>query len=407
MKLMVALSMACLLLLSSDAFAVDTITVTVKVEHGIKATPEANAPVFLNAARPRGPFEPTAPKPVSEWVGFTDARGEAVFKDVPASLVTGGLRLHAGTTYLGAAFASPASAPADGLVLQVAVYDKGLDSSGFTIAGLRSVVEIWEGYLVFTQSYTLTNKSNSVLDVSLLPGDEFDRGLAIELPTKAKGINVSGSGGTHTVVNSTLYWKGMLVPGQKVTLQVRFSMSAESPEFTYEQHMGFPTENVEVIVPIATRFAKHPRLSDVTLAAPGFEVESGKGIMGLRADLEFMGAKRSNVKADETFSFRLSNLPFKKPVYPWFVLGSGLLCAFIVVVFGIRDRRRTKSSVARKVLLDALEKERSGLLDDLVTLSQERKNGTITERELEAESLPLRGRLGLVIKKIRDLNDES
>mgnify|MGYP006195523957 FL=1 len=83
----------------------DAMAVSVVVKHGTADTPVANAPVFLRAARPRGPFEPTAPPTQAEWGGFTDDTGTAAF-EIPRDMTTSGLHVHAVTTYGGIAFES-------------------------------------------------------------------------------------------------------------------------------------------------------------------------------------------------------------------------------------------------------------------------------------------------------------
>ena len=87
-----------------------------------------------------------------------------------------------------------------------------------------------------------------------------------------------------------------------------------------------------------TRFAKVPRLDKASLAAPDFEMLSGKGIMGLRDDMEFLAAKRGALEAGQSFKFKLDGLPFERPIAPWAVLGFALVFAAGVLVFGRREQ---------------------------------------------------------------------
>lgn len=403
---LVVLTFVLTLVLPSLAVAQDaalgTMPVSVQVVHGATEKAVADAPVFLQAARPRGPFEPTAPEPQAEWTGFTNADGTAGF-NIPKSLTTSGLRIHAISTYGGVAFESAASTPGPGVELKIEVFEKGLDTSVVAFETLRTVVDLWEGYLVFTQFYTLTNEGKTALDVSALPGEEFEKGLPIELPVKAQGINVTGPG-ESMVVNSTVYWKGVLEPGARKNLQVRFSMSAKEEEFVYEQQMDYPTRNIEVVVPIQTRFTRVPRLDDLELRPPGFpETDRGHGIFGLRDDIEFVGARGASAEPGQSFRFQLRGLPFHKPKLPWFFLAFGFIMGIAVVLLGQREARRAATAQGKQVALEALAAEREEILDELVALEKDYDEGIVTAREYEIESLALRERLALVLKKIEDL----
>lgn len=380
-------------------------TVTVIAKHGTTGKPVTNVPVFLRAARPRGPFEPTAPKPQFEWTEFADAEGKATFS-VPKTLTSTGLRIHAVTTYDGLAFESTANPPIDGARLTLDVYEKGLDPSVVELENLRTVVDIWEHYLVFTQYYTLTNNSETALDIKLLPDEEYEKGIPIVLPVKAQGINVTGPG-ENIVVNSTVYWKGVIKPGERVNLQARFSMAARDPEFTYEQEVGYPTKNVEVVVPIQTRFEKVPRLEELELRPLGFEeTERGPGIFGLRDDIEFVGARGLQLKEGESFAFQVRGLPFHRPMLPWAFLLGGILIGLVGAWFGLRETKRSETNIGKAELRSSLERERAVLLDELVALEKDFDENLVTPTEYEFEASSLREQLALVLARLKEL-DES
>lgn len=380
-------------------------TVTVKVTDGLTKAPVPDAVVFLRAARPKGPFEPTDPEPASEWTAIADANGIAQFASIPATLATSGLRLHAATTWHGMTFKSAAVPPADKLGLSLDVFEKGVDLNGFKIASLRTVVEPWEDYLIFTQFYMLTNTAKTALDTSMLPGEEFKRGLPIRLPVKAQGIRPSGPGNSM-VVDSLVYWKGTIRPNEQIPLQVSFSMAAHSPDFVYEQELAYPVDKLEILVPLQTRFPKMPRLNDVTLTAPGYKMDSGFGLYGMRNDMEFIGGTRSAINAGDSLKFKIDGLPFHRPVTPFIVLGVALLSAVLIGVAGRREVRRVQSDAGKKDLKRALEEEREELLEQLVQLRLGLKSGTVTEVEHEEISLRLRERLALVMKKLSSIDSK-
>ncbi|MBA2661912.1 MAG: hypothetical protein H0U74_06425 [Bradymonadaceae bacterium] len=386
-----------------DSAHEQTIAVNVRVGHGGQGDASlANLPVLLQAARARGPFETSAPKPEFELTAVTGQDGVARFDAVPESIINRGLRVHALVNYAGISFASAPVTPSRSTAVDVKVYDKGHDPSGITVSTLRMIVEPWEDYLVFTQFWTLSVQGDHALDVSLLADPKFERGLPIALPTKAKGIHVSGAGQSD-IVNSIVYWKGVLVPNQPVTVQVRYSMSAKSTEFVFEQVMDYPTQNVEIIAPLQTQYKKVPRLDRLEMFAPGFTVGAGAGLAGLRSDMEFLTASGKSVAAGQKFTFALHGLPFEQPIGPWLALAMGAAGAMFVFGYGRREHKRLRTSEAAGVALDALTQERDLLFDQLADLERQRLAEEIAPANYESDSWLLRERIALLLKKIQDV----
>lgn len=378
--------------------------VTVRVVQGPEGEPVADAPVELRAARPKGPFEPTDPEPARRWNARTDASGEVTFTDVPASLATSGLRLHAVGAFGGINFKSDTIVASPGAALEVRVYETVFEPKGIAVDSLRTVVRPWEDFLMFNQMWTLTVDGEHAVDTGALSGKQYERGIPLELPLDARQIQVRGPG-TSEVVNSTIYWKGVLKPGETVPLQVGFSMPAEDPEFTYAHEMAYPVRAAEIVVPVETDYAKVPRLDDLELAAPGFEdMQAGLGAGGLRPDKEFVVARGASFEPGQTLRFKLYGLPFERPVGPWVALGLGLLGALGVFAFA---RREDVQPEAEATAADVLREEREALLDELVALETDRREGYVDRAEYERESTLLRERLALVLKKLDDLDTAS
>ncbi|MFP4599184.1 MAG: hypothetical protein ACLFVJ_13080 [Persicimonas sp.] len=392
----------------------ETISVSVSVVHATgEDEPLADKPVILRAARVKGPFEPNYPDPVHEWTGLSDASGQATFDDVPASIVDEGLRLHAVTTHGGRSFNSPQTTPREGAQLSVPVYELGADTSGVAIENLQTVVHVWEDQLFFQQMWMLTLDDDRVLDTSMLEGEAFENGLPLDLPVKAKGINVNAAQDTE-VIDSTVFWRGTLEPGQVVPVTVQYSMTADVSSFVYEQTLDYPAKNVEVVVPVEPQ---NERLQisyfeDVALAAPGFEVEQRSGAQGMAAQRSqntgiHLTAERSEVQAGEAFQFKLTGLPFKQPMGAWISLGLGLLGALFVFGFARNERKRMSDSQDSGELLEILVEEREDLLDELALLEEDYLDGEVGEIEYERERLLLRERIALVMKKLRTLKQDQ
>jgi hypothetical protein len=381
------------------------IRVTVR---GPDGAPLADKPVFLRAARPRGPFEPTAPEPVREWTGFSNADGVALFDITPKGL--DGLRVHAVTTHDGQPFESAAVTPGDGTKLTIRAHERTLDPSVVKIKSLRTVVQPWEEYLVFTQFYQLQNSSDLALDIAAIPDPDYERGIPLTLPVKAQGIQAMGPG-ENAVVDSTVYWKGFMKPGEVVNIQVRYSMSAREPSFVFEQTMEYDADEVEVVVPLQTDFEKLPRLDTVALLAPGFEelgrTQDGKSPLDLRRDMEFLAAWGNPVKKGESFTFKLEGLPFEKPILPWVFLIAGIVMALGIVVYARKETARMGSKQGVKDLKLAFQAERSELLTQLEELERQQRSGMRTQPEYESMKLSLREQLALILKKLHDLEDDA
>jgi len=377
----------------------EDLQVKVHVAHGTSNLKIADTVVFLRAARPKGPFEPQDPKPDFEWSELTNEDGLAVFT-VPKKVSESGLRLHALATYGGTSFRSTAEPLVNNLQLKVPVYEQGTDSAALKFDSIRTIAEVWEDYMVFTQYYVLINDSETVIDTTQVSGFDVERGMPIELPVKALGVQVSAAG-EHTVVNSTVYWKGRIRPQERVPIQMRFSMAAKSRDFVYEQEVQYPVRNSEVVIPLQTQFQKLPRLNDVTLSVPGAKMLAGNGILDLRQDMEFVGAEGVELKPGESIRFKIGNLPFAKSIVPWFVLGLGLFFGALVIFFGRREYAIGQQNQSKKIAIESLKRERDAVLYDIASL--ERTRDQVSEDELESVDLALRARLAMILKKIRDL----
>jgi hypothetical protein len=384
-----------------------TLEVNVVVTHATDNKADVvGLPVIVQAVRPRGPFETTAPRPVFESVAITDESGRARIDDIPASVIEQGLRLQASATFGGLNFMSSPVTASRRASLTVRVHDKGHDPAAIHVQNLRVIVEPWEKYLVFTQYWTLAIDGDLAVDTSLLPGREFERGLPLRLPVKAEGIQAMGPG-SNQAVNNVIFWNGVLKPGEPVTLQIRFSIPAKNPTFVYEQAMGYPTRNVELIAPLQTQFKKIQRLDHLELLAPGFTVGSDASALGLRDDMEFLIGTGVSLNTGEEFRFQLRGLPFRPPRGGWIALGLGLLGSIFVLGYGRRERALFAGRTVAGEALEALQRERDGLFDELTAVELEWEKEAIDEVSYETRAWLLRERLALVLKKIDDLQAQA
>lgn len=397
--------MCLVLCLPTLALAKTSVTVRV-MTGGAKSQPLKQAPVILRASRPKGPFEQKDPKPFKEWAGQTNALGQITFSDVPDDLAKQGLRLHAISMYKGMTFKSRAIVPFAGAKLDVVTFEKTADLSKVQLQDWRLIIEPSEGFLVFTQQFKLQVTGDKALDTALLTGEKYEKGLPITLPIKAKGLNIFGPG-THQAIDSTAYWRGVLKPGEPVNLQLRYSMSVRDATFVYEQTLDYPVINADIAVPLKTRFRKVPRMNNLTLAAIGFKAEVRQRIPGVNREVEVLYAQPDNAKKSlergGVVKLQLRGLPYRQPIGPWIALGLGILGFIVVLIAGRAAQKKHKSQVNAKVQRDALQREREALFEDLAGLEEEFERNEVSAQEYDIESMALRERLALVLKKLDDL----
>ncbi len=379
----------------------------VRVVDGVSGEPVAGAGVELKASRARGPFEPREPKPAQTWSAEAGAEGRASFENLPGAVLEQGLEIYATTRENGLEFKSSRQTPGDAAELTIEVYPRASDASSVKIQQLRTVVEPWEDYLVITQFWQLTVDDNLAVDTTSLSGEEYDKGLPLELPLDAKGIHASGPGETETS-ESTVYWRGLLRPGETVGLRTRFSMSASSPSFVFRHSVDYPADEVQVVLPLESDHEKVGRLSDASIAAPDFEkVSATRQIPGFRSNTDYLFARGNSLEPGESYAAKLTGLPLERPIGPWIALGLGLLGIVLIVALAGRERIDPyRDEQARSAALETLREEREQLLDELANLEEAWQADEIAEVTYETESLRLRERLSLVMRKIDELSGE-
>lgn len=382
---------------------VETFSVSVELSAN---TSTAGQAVLLQAARPKGPFEPKDPAPAHEWTGVANDAGVATFEGLPKSLITSGLRLHA-TTFQGErAFKSSQVTPAPGLKLHIGIYEQGHSLSGVVIKEVQTIAHVWENHIFFQQFYLLSTTGDKLIDTAQLPGRQFDNGMPLHLSTQATGIQVQSPGDSR-VVNSVVFWKGVLKPGETVPISVAFSIRADHTTFTYDQQFDYPVESAKVMVPLESNSpqVKIPYFDTVSLAAPGFDVQAAEGGVGGQNNGMYLVGDERSFKKDETFSFQLTGLPFKEPTDAWIALLLGIAGMIIALFYARREQRHIDKTRTSSDVAEMLRQEREALLDELAILEQDYEDGEVGDLEYERESLLLRGRIALVMKKIAQIEE--
>lgn len=385
-------------------------TVYVQVSHGADDELDLSGqPVLLEAVQPSGPLRPDGhERVINSWEAVTDGDGIARFDDLPDELTDRRLQLRASTTFGGIDFQSQLQQTgADGAIVELNVFDQAHSYPGVRLSRKRVLVSPWEEYLIFDQFWTLQLEGDQAFDTSV--ASEFERGLPLRLPYTAEGISVAGVGDSQ-VIDNIVYWNGVLQPDRPVTIQIRFSMEARHSEFTFEHPMNYPVDNIDVLATVDTNFDKMPRLNDLTLRAPGFEVGDDPTAAGLppHTTLDFLVATGHSVDRGESYAFRLEGLPFGRPLGAWIALFGGILAALLAAFYGRREYLNMRDANNGDAL-EGLEAQRDDLIDELAEIEHDiEQAGTEQEKlDFEEERMLVRQRLALILGKIDDLTDDS
>ncbi|MGM0555687.1 MAG: hypothetical protein ACQEVA_04825 [Myxococcota bacterium] len=392
--------------------AQSTVNVSVARVTGEDREGLADKAVVLSARRPKGPFEQKDPEAAREWTGITNATGVAEFSGVDTdTLVENGLRLDAQVEHGGMSYKSGQVMPANGATIEVDVFERSSDLDKLFVANLRTLVYVWEDYLGFQQVWTLSVRGDKALDTSLLKGEDFENGIPLTLPLKAEGIDVVAGALKSKTVNSTVFVSGVIKPGEAIPVRIDYSIPVTKTKYTYEQTLDYPAKNVDVGVMLDTGFQQYPRLRDLTLTAPGFEaVEPQRGFGRMFQQFgqrDFLIAKGAQIDAGDGFLVRMEGLPFEQPLGPWIALGLGFAGMIFVFGFGRAETKRMSGEKTEEEIAELLRQEKKDLMEELVALEEDYEEGYATQDEYERESMMLRERLALVMKKLRDLEPKK
>ncbi len=381
-------------------------SVSVKLSHAtVDDTDLSGLPVVLHAVRAPGPLQPdNFARTISSWNATTDEQGMARFDGLPDGLARQGLHLQASTSFGGLSFDSDFIQPSDDLRIELQLFDRTHQLPPIRVTQKRLLISPWEEYLVVDQFWTFQVDGDHAFDISSASNPNLERGLPIRLPIQAEGISFAGPG-DHQIVNNMVYWSGVLQPNRPVTVQMRFSISVRSSSLTYEQEMDYPVDELQVLAPIDTPFERIPRLDDLVLRAPGFDVGSDPSAVGLSTNQDYLVAHNHSVDRGQSYTFRVEGLPFSRPLGGWIALFGGLLGLLFVAAYGRRESRRLDNTHGKKEMLDALQRRREEVLDELAQIQGvlEEIDDVDQAFELEEQELLLRQRLALILRKIDDL----
>lgn len=363
-------------------------------------------PVLLEAVAPAGPLQPDGhERVISSWEATADADGIARFGGLPDELGGGQLMVRASAPFGGLSFDSQLTQPTPNSTVEVPLFDQTHSFPGIRVTQKQVVVSPWEEYLVFDQFWTIELEGDHAFDTTA--SGDFERGLPLRLPYRAEGTSVAGPG-SNEIVDNIVYWHGVLQPDRPITLQIRFSKEARHPSFTFEHPVNYPVDDISVLATVDTDFERIPRLDDLTLRAPGFDVGDDPTAAGLppHTTRDFLVATGGSVERGDSYRFRLEGLPFGRPLGAWISLVAGVVGALLIVVFGRREYLRMREDNNSNAL-EGLRNRRQQLLDELAEIEQDIQQAATEDEKLdyEQEKMLVRQRLALIMSKIDELTE--
>jgi hypothetical protein len=343
---------------------------------------------------------------VKSYTATTDEQGVAVFEPLTA---IPGVRYVPTVTHEGVSSSGAAILPDEDVEkAEMSVFRKTYDDKGLLVTDLMTTVDLWEGFLVFSQTWSLVNTGGAAFDPNGNPNPAYKDGLVLRVPKTAQGVQAQIIKRRGDVSDARVLQEKVLVqesippqlPGQDpMRVQIRYSIPLESKNFEYEQPLDFKVESMRVIVATTTQFEKVPRLS-LTLDAPGFGEVGPSSLPNMKAGQEFLVARDGKGEPGGTLRFGISGYPVPDPIGAWAAFGA----AFLILVGGVwlyrQEVARLEGGSARKVLLRALEQEREELFEDLRDLEESYDQGEVSDRRYDVEAAELRERLALVLRRL-------
>jgi hypothetical protein len=298
--------------------------------------------------------------------------------------------------------------------VSIDVYGKTGDDSGILVTGLRTIVELSEGTLRFTQMWSIVNTSPLTFDPAASADEKYEDGFPIRLPKLAKGAHVRIMKGKSVVGEGEVAEDRALVKsavppmtdGQEpLNVNIIFAIDLIDSTLEYVQPVEYKVEGMQVIVPTQTRFKRMPTL-DLRLSAPGFaEVGDNKNLDDLRRDTDFLVARGGQADAGGALKFSIEGYPVDDPAERKIALGLVFFSFF--AGFLIYFRLRKSPVVNRESLINALSKEKEDLFDDLHELEERYESGEVSNRLRDIEAAKIRERLALVMRRLDQENQAA
>ncbi len=293
----------------------------------------------------------------------------------------------------------------------IVLFDKTFDDKGLLVTDMMTTVDLWEGYLVFTQMWTFVNTGPTAFDPTGSTDEKYAEGLPIVLPKKAQGINamvMRGGGVTEQarVFENKVFVTAPVPPmvegSEPLRVQLRYSMTLKDSFFEYEQPLDYAVEGMRVVVPLQTRFKKHPSLS-LTLNAPGFpDIGDGRRMPGMNPNMKFVVARDGTAEPGSKLYFTVDGYPVHDPPGRWIALGLVVLALLGGFMLFARESKGKggQGRGARKLKIRALTDEREDLFDALRDLDERYEDGELSDRRYDIEAARLRERLALVLRRL-------
>lgn len=301
----------------------------------------------------------------------------------------------------------------------VSVYRETTDPSVIIASNVVTIVELWEEYITFTQVFTFRPRE-SVIYVP--DSDDPTTFLRVHVPENAEGIRVARPEENARVVTTDVAFAGEIAPPGVTDhrgphLVIQYSIPSDNrSSLSWEQPMAMEIERLSVVVPQGSSFRRHQSFAvdvDVPMCDDGptgtsvcFDLvtDDPEGIP-LQEDVDVIVA-RARVREGQVLRVSTSGWPapvrWKQPT----AIGLASLAALMFLLLFIRDRG-DRGGDSQRSQLASLKAQKEALLDAAAEVEHRLDDGLMLERDAEIARQRIREQLGVVYRRLRELEAAS
>ncbi len=301
----------------------------------------------------------------------------------------------------------------------VRVYRETTDPSVVIASNVVTIVELWEEYITFTQVFTFRPRDSVIYAPDREDPTTF---LRIRVPDNAEGIRVARPEEDARVVSNDVAFAGEIAPPGVTEhrgphLVIQYSIPSDNRRtLEWEQPMSLEVERLSVVVPQGSSFLRHQSFDvdvDVPMCDDGpagtsvcFDLvtDDPEGIP-LQEDIDVIVA-RAVAREGQVLRVATSGWPapmrWKQPT----ALGLAGFAVIFVLLLLVRDRG-SRNDDALGSQLSSLNAQKEALLGAAAEVEHRLDDGLMLEKDAEIARRRIREQLGVVYRRLRELDANS
>ncbi len=295
------------------------------------------------------------------------------------------------------------------------------DPSAVFAIDVQTIVELWEGYITFTEVWTLGVDQPAMFASD--PGRP-ETLIQIPLPDRAEGARIVQPQEQARIIDNVVSLAAEVEPlgsdpNPRADLIVQYSIkSHDRARMTWERTLPMDIRHLMVVVPQTSRFERFPTL-DVDIEAPRCGINTPSDAVCFESiDSDPRGSRvregtavrvaRGYGRAGQSLEVTTVGWPSS----PRWERGASILVGLIVafIGFGLIARERGRRLGPQQVSaqrLEALRAQRDALFRAGTDIEARFVAGEMLERDYEVARERIRGQLGVIYRRLRELVSES